>query len=270
MIKVTLSAKQKVEEYNNKVTDFHTLKLDSLKEAIALKINDKLYDLSHKIESNTEVEVIQFSDEIALDIIRHDAAHIMAQAVKELFPSIQVIIDSTTEDGFYYDFSTDCTFTTSDLFLIEKKMEEIIKDDYKFIRKVWSRKQAIDFFNSIGEKYKIDIISYISTNEDLTIYKQGNFVDLCRGPHSPSTGKVKAFKLMKVAGVYWRGDSNGPMLQRIYGTAWRSQNELNTYLKRLEEVGKRDHRKIARDMDLFHIQEEAIGQVFWHEQGYIL
>ncbi|QKX01564.1 threonine--tRNA ligase [Wolbachia endosymbiont of Cruorifilaria tuberocauda] len=270
MIKVTFSAGKEVGKYNSKVTGFDILQLDILKEAIALRVNGELYDLSREIESNAEVEVIQFGDEIALDIIRHDAAHIMAQAVKELFCNTQTAVGITTKDGFYYDFATDCTFTMDDLSKIEKRMEEIIKGDCRFIREVWTHKEAIDFFSSVGERYKVDIISFIPKSEDITVYRQGNFIDLCRGPHSPSTGRVKAFKLMKVAGVHWRGDSHGPILQRIYGTAWRDKGELNAYLKRLEEAEKRDHRRIAKDMDLFHIQEEAAGQVFWHEQGCIL
>ncbi|CCF78023.1 threonyl-tRNA synthetase [Wolbachia endosymbiont of Onchocerca ochengi] len=270
MIKVTFSAGQKIEKYSSKITIFDILQLGLLGEAIALRINGELYDLSHAIEPDVEIEIIQFSDEVALDIIRHDAAHIMAQAVKELFPNTQVAIGPTIKDGFYYDFAIGRTFTTGDLATIEKKMEGIIKSNYRFVREVWTRKQAIDFFSNIGEKYKVDIISCIPESEDLTVYRQGDFVDLCRGPHSPSTGMVKAFKLMKVAGAYWRGDSNSPILQRIYGTAWRNKDELNAYLGRLEEAEKRDHRKIAKDMDLFHIQEEAVGQIFWHEQGYIL
>ena len=270
MVKITFLAEKRTEEYSNKVTGFEILQPDLLKEVIALKVNGELYDLSRKIECDAEVELIRASDEIGLDIIRHDAAHIMAQAVKELFSEIQVTIGPTIQNGFYYDFAINRAFTTNDLAAIEKKMKEIIKSNHKFVREVWSRKQAIDFFDSIGEKYKVEIISSIPENENLTVYRQGDFADLCRGPHSPSTGRVKAFKLMKVAGAYWRGDSKRPMLQRIYGTAWRNKDELNDYLKYLEEAEKRDHRKIAKDMSLFHIQEEATGQIFWHEQGYTL
>ncbi|TVS91321.1 threonine--tRNA ligase [Wolbachia pipientis] len=270
MIKVTFSTEQKVKEYSGIVTSFDILQPDALKEAVALKVNGELYDLSREIESDAEIEVIQLSDEAGLDIIRHDAAHIMAQAVKELFPNTQITIGPTIQDGFYYDFATSRAFTTDDLTTIEKKMKEIVKSNHRFVREVWTRKQAIDFFSGIGEKYKVDIISSIPESENLTVYRQGDFVDLCRGPHSPSTSRVKAFKLMKVAGAYWRGDAKGPILQRIYGTAWRNQDELNAYLECLKEAEKRDHRKIAKDMDLFHIQEEAVGQVFWHEQGYIL
>ncbi len=270
MVRITFSTEQKVKEYSGKVTGFDILEPDALKEAIAFKVNGELHDLSREIEADAEIEVIQLSDEAGLDIIRHDAAHIMAQAVKELFPNTQITIGPTIQDGFYYDFATDRTFTTDDLTAIEKKMKEIVKSNHRFVREVWTRKQAIDFFSGIGEKYKVDIISSIPEGENLTVYRQGDFIDLCRGPHSPSTGRVKAFKLMKVAGAYWRGDAKGPMLQRIYGTAWRNKDELNAYLECLKEAEKRDHRKIAKDMDLFHIQEEAVGQVFWHEQGYIL
>ncbi|WP_341808155.1 threonine--tRNA ligase [Wolbachia endosymbiont (group E) of Neria commutata] len=270
MIKITFPAEKRIEEYDDKVAGFDILHNDILKEAIALKVNGELYDLSRAIEFDAEVEVIKINDEIGLDIIRHDAAHIMAQAVKELFSGVQVTIGPTIQDGFYYDFATDRAFTPDDLTAIEKKMKEIIKSNHKFIREVWTRKQAIDFFSSISEKYKVEIISSIPEDQDLTVYKQGDFIDLCRGPHSPSTGRVKAFKLMKIAGAYWRGDSKGPMLQRIYGTAWRNKDELNAYVTRLEEAEKRDHRKIAKEMDLFHIQEEAVGQIFWHEQGYTL
>ncbi|MDD9331457.1 MAG: threonine--tRNA ligase [Wolbachia sp.] len=268
MIKITFPAEKKAEEYSDKVTGFDILQPDALKEAIALKVNGELYDLSRTIESDANIEVIRVGDELGLDIIRHDASHIMAQAVKELFSSVQVTIGPTIQYGFYYDFATERGFTPDDLIAIEKKMKEIIKNNHKFIREVWSRNQAIDFFNSIGEKYKVEIISSIPEDQDLTFYRQGDFVDLCRGPHSPSTGRVKAFKLMKIAGAYWRGDAKGPMLQRIYGTAWRNKDELNAYIERLKEAEKRDHRKIAKDMDLFHIQDEAVGQIFWHEQGY--
>jgi threonyl-tRNA synthetase len=270
MIKITFPIEKRIERYDSKVTGFDILHNDVLKEAIALKVNDELYDLSRTIEFDSEIEVIRVNDELGLDIIRHDAAHIMAQAVKELFSGVQVTIGPTIQDGFYYDFAIDRSFTPGDLTAIEKKMKEIIKSNHKFIREIWTRKQAIDFFSSIGEKYKVEIISSIPEDQNLTVYKQGDFIDLCRGPHSPSTGRVKAFKLMKVAGAYWRGDSKGPMLQRIYGMAWRNKDESNSYIARLEEAEKRDHRKIAKEMDLFHIQEEAVGQIFWHEQGYTL
>ncbi len=272
MIEITFANEKRKEKYPYNVTGFDILSPDVLKKAVALKsvTENRLYDLSYEIKHDTEIEVIYADDEAGLDIIRHDTAHVMAQAVKELFPSVQVVIGPTIENGFYYDFATDRAFTTNDFTIIEKRMSEIIKSDHKFMREVWDREQAIDFFNNRDEKYKVEILSSIPVGESITIYKQGNFIDLCRGPHSPSTGKIKAFKLMKVAGAYWRGDSKGPMLQRIYGTVWRNNDELKSYLARLEEAEKRDHRKIAKEMDLFHIQEEAVGQIFWHEQGYIL
>ena len=261
MIKVTFLAEQKVKEYSGKVTGFDILQPDALREAIAFKVNGELYDLSREIESDTEIEVIQLSDEAGLDIIRHDAAHIMAQAVKELFPNTQITIGPTIQDGFYYDFATDRAFTTDDLAAIEK-MKEIIKSNHRFVREVWTRKQAIDFFSGIGEKYKVEIISSIPESENLTVYRQGDFVDLCRGPHSPSTGRVKAFKLMKVAGAYWRGDAKGPMLQRIYGTAWRNKDELNTYLKYLEEAENATIAKLPRIWIYFTSKKKLSGRFF--------
>lgn len=271
MINITLL--DKTQQYKNEISGFELLKESGLKnKAIALKVNGNLCDLSCVIGCDAKVEVITLQDREGLDILRHDAAHIMAQAVKELFPKVQITIGPTIEDGFYYDFALELgkSFSSEDLVTIEEKMQEIIKSNYKFIREVWTREDAINFFQNQGENYKVEIISSIPEGEKLTVYKQGDFVDLCRGPHSPSTGRVKAFKLMKVAGAYWRGDSNRSMLQRIYGTAWRDKSELKEYLARLEEAEKRDHRKIAKDMDLFHIQDEAKGQVFWHENGLVL
>lgn len=271
MINITLL--DKTQQYENEVSGFELLKESEVKnKAIALKVNGDLCDLSCAINCDAEVGVITAQDQEGLDILRHDAAHIMAQAVKELFPAVQITIGPTIEDGFYYDFALEPgkSFSSEDLATIEGKMQEIIKFNYKFIREIWTREDAINFFQGHGENYKVEIISSIPESEKLTVYRQGSFVDLCRGPHSPSTGRVKAFKLMKVAGAYWRGDSNKPMLQRIYGTAWRDKNELQEYLTRLEEAEKRDHRKIAKDMDLFHIQDEAKGQVFWHENGLVL
>ncbi|GHM58369.1 MAG: threonine--tRNA ligase [Candidatus Mesenet longicola] len=271
MINVTLL--DRTQQYENEISGFELLKGSEFKnKAIALKVNGNLCDLSCAINYDAKVEVITVQDQEGLDILRHDAAHIMAQAVKELFPEVQITIGPTIEDGFYYDFALELgkSFSSEDLVTIERKMQEIIKSNYKFIREIWTREDAINFFQGRGENYKVEIISNIPESEKLTVYRQGSFVDLCRGPHSPSTGRVKAFKLMKVAGAYWRGDSNKPMLQRIYGTAWRDKNELQEYLTRLEEAEKRDHRKIAKDMDLFHIQDEAKGQVFWHENGLVL
>ncbi|WP_339045810.1 threonine--tRNA ligase [Candidatus Mesenet endosymbiont of Agriotes lineatus] len=270
---ISITFLYKTQQYENEISGFELLKESEIKnKAIALKVNGNLCDLSCAIDCDARVEVITAQDQEGLDILRHDAAHIMAQAVKELFSEVQITIGPTIEDGFYYDFALEPgkSFSSEDLLAIEEKMQEIIKSNYKFIREVWTREDAINFFQGQGENYKVKIISSIPESEKLTVYRQGSFVDLCRGPHSPSTGRVKAFKLMKVAGAYWRGDSNKPMLQRIYGTAWRDKSELKEYLTRLEEAEKRDHRKVAKDMDLFHIQDEAKGQIFWHENGLIL
>ena len=205
-----------------------------------------------------------------MDIIRHDAAHIMAQAVKQLYPEVQVTIGPAIENGFYYDFARDKPFTPDDLVKIEDRMRQISKDNHPFIRKTLARDEAIDFFNKMGEKYKAQIIADIPSQEQISLYYQGDFVDLCRGPHAPSTGHIKHFKLMKVAGAYWRGDSKNEMLQRIYGTAWHSKEALEDYLYMLEEAEKRDHRKLGKQLDLFHIQDEAAGSVFWHNNGWII
>ena len=239
--------------------------------ALAIKVNGELRDLSRTIESDAKIEIITPKSGLdALEVIRHDAAHIMAQAVKELFPETQVTIGPAIENGFFYDFSRKTPFHLDDLEKIEKKMQEIVKRDEKLVREVWKRDDAVKFFNSIGEKYKAEIIASIPSNEDISLYRQGDFIDLCRGPHAPSTSYIKYFKLMKLAGAYWRGDSKNEMLQRIYGTAWESKESLENYLKMLEEAEKRDHRKIGRVMDLFHIQEEAVGSVFWHPKGWIV
>jgi len=241
------------------------------KNALAIKINDEIKDLSSPIFQDCDVEIITAkSGKIALDIIRHDAAHLMAQAVKELYPNTQVTIGPAIENGFYYDFSRKESFTPQDLEVIENKMREISKKDQPLSREEWERDDAIDFFNKAGEKYKAEIISQIPKDQKITLYRQGNFIDLCRGPHAPSTGHIKYFKLMKLAGAYWRGDANNEMLQRIYGTAWESKESLDEYLEMLEEAQKRDHRKIGRELDLFHIQEEAVGSVFWHNNGYVI
>ncbi|WDM85739.1 threonine--tRNA ligase [Ehrlichia sp. JZT12] len=240
------------------------------KKAIALKINGELYDLSREITENCSFEIITIDSEEGLEIIRHDTAHIMAQAVKEIFPNTQVTIGPTIKDGFYYDFATSHNFSSDDLEIIEKKMTEIINKNENFIREVWSREKAINFFSSIGEDYKVKIISKIPSNENITVYKQGNFIDLCRGPHAPSTKTSKAFKLTKVSGSYWEGNSSNAKLQRIYGTAWRNENELKSYLNNLIEIEKRDHRKIGKELELFHIQNEALGQIFWHAKGWTI
>ena len=241
------------------------------KEAIAFSINDEINDLSRKVEKDSRIKILKRNDEEALSLIRHDCAHVMAEAVQNLFPCTQVTIGPAIENGFYYDFARKVPFTTEDLPKIEKKMHEIVNQGEQFIREVWSREEAIKYFSEKGEKYKAELISDLPNDEIISIYKQGNWLDLCRGPHMPSTKHVgKAFKLLKVAGAYWRGDSNNTMLTRIYGTAWRNEKELSQYLEQLEEAEKRDHRKLGKEMDLFHFQEEAPGAVFWHAKGWKL
>ena len=241
------------------------------KESIAFKANDEIQDLSRIIDKDIAVEILKKNSYEALDIIRHDCAHVMAEAVQELFPGTQVTIGPSIENGFYYDFARENPFTTNDLSKIEKKMGEIINRGEKFEREIWSRDEALKFFSTKGEKYKAELINDLPENETITIYKQGEWLDLCKGPHMPSTKYIgKAFKLMKVAGAYWRGDSNNTMLTRIYGTAWRNEKELNEYLNQLEEAEKRDHRKLGKEMDFFHFQEEAPGAVFWHPKGWSL
>ncbi|MFT5703317.1 MAG: threonyl-tRNA synthetase [Rickettsiales bacterium] len=240
------------------------------KASLAVKINDELWDMSRAIEADSRMELITAKSPEALEIIRHDAAHLMAEAVKELFPEVQVTIGPAIENGFYYDFATKTPFALEDLAKIEKKMHEISKNGEKITREVWNRDEAVKFFEDAGEKYKAEIISSIPADQNITLYRQGNFIDLCRGPHLPSTSYVKHFKLMKLAGAYWRGDSNNEMLQRIYGTAWESKESLEKYLTMLEEAELRDHRKLGKELDLFHTQEEAAGSVFWHPNGYII
>ena len=240
------------------------------KAALAGKLGGQLVDTSHVIDQDVELAIITSRDEDALELMRHDAAHVMAQAVQELYPGTQVTIGPAIEDGFYYDFSRDEAFTPEDLSAIEKRMHEIVNRDLKIEREVWDRDQAVKLFAGIGETYKVEIINdVIPEGEEVSVYRQGDWFDVCRGPHLPSTGKLgKGFKLMKLAGAYWRGNSNNPMLQRIYGTAWRDKKELNAYLERLEEAEKRDHRKLGKVMDLYHTQEEAPGMVFWHDHGW--
>ena len=241
------------------------------KEAIAFKVNDEIQDLSHCVEKDAQVEIIKKDNDAALGIIRHDCAHVMAEAVQALFPNTQVTIGPAIENGFYYDFAKEEPFTVNDFNKIEKKMLEIITQGKNFTREVWTRDQAINFFSKKGENYKTELINDLDADETITIYKQGEWLDLCKGPHMPSTKYIgKAFKLMKVAGAYWRGDSNNPMLTRIYGTAWRNEKELAEYLNQLEEAEKRDHRKLGKEMNLFHFQEEAPGAVFWHPKGWEL
>ncbi len=238
------------------------------KAALAGKIDDHLYDTSHVVDQDTHLSIITERDDEGLDIIRHSTAHLLAQAVKELFPRAQVTIGPVIENGFYYDFSYEESFTPDDLEAIEKKMLELTRQNIKVERSVMPREEAIGFFHNMGEEYKAEIIEDIPHGEVLSLYRQGDFIDLCRGPHVPSTGKIKAFKLMKIAGAYWRGNSDNEMLQRIYGTAWTDKKALKAYLKRLEEAEKRDHRRIGKRMNLFHTQEEAPGMVFWHERGW--
>jgi len=240
------------------------------KATLAGKVNGKLVDASTLIEQDSTLQIISTRDEEGVDVIRHSTAHLLAQAVKELFPTAQVTIGPVIENGFYYDFAYERPFTPEDLAAIEKKMQQLADQDFAIKRSLLSRDAAVKFFRDQGEAYKAEIIESIPANEDLSLYEQGGFTDLCRGPHVPSTGKLKAFKLMKIAGAYWRGNSNNEMLQRIYGTAWGDKKELQAYLHRLEEAEKRDHRKLAKTLDLFHSQEEAPGMVFWHEKGWAI
>ena len=238
--------------------------------AIGGKVEGLLVDLSFVIERDVNLSIITSKNAEGLDIIRHSTAHLLAHAVKELFPDAQVTIGPVIDNGFYYDFSYKRSFTPEDLVVIEKKMLDIVKQDLPVIKATMSRSDAINFFKKQGEKYKAEIIQSIPNDEDLTVYTQGTFSDLCRGPHVPSTGKLKVFKLMKVAGAYWRGDSNNEMLQRIYGTAWASKEELNEYLHKIEEAEKRDHRKLGKQLNLFHMQDSSPGMVFWHPKGWSL
>jgi len=241
------------------------------KKALALKVDGELTDLSLPLDKDARVEIITANTADGLEIMRHDCAHIMAEAVQELFPGTQVTIGPVIENGFFYDFARDEPFSSDDLETIENKMKEIVDRNEPIVREVWDRDDAIAHFLEIGEAYKAEIIGSIPAGEDVTVYRQGTWKDLCRGPHLPSTGKLgKAFKLTKLAGAYWRGDSNNPMLQRIYGTCWSTEAELQDYLTMIEEAEKRDHRRIGKEMDLFHFQEEAQGMVFWHEKGWTL
>ena len=241
------------------------------KEAVAVKVDDQLWDLTRPIDTDVAFEVIKRPSEVGLDILRHDAAHVFAEAVKELYPETQITIGPSIQDGFYYDLYREATFTPDDLKLIEDRMHDIVNRDEAVSREVWKRKEAIEFFKSQGEHFKAEIIQDLPEGDELTVYRQGKFVDLCRGPHLPSTGKLgHAFKLMKLSGAYWRGDQKNQQLQRVYGTAWSTEKDLQDYLFRLEEAEKRDHRRIGKDMDLFHLQEEAIGHVFWHAKGWTL
>ena len=240
------------------------------KAAIAGRTDGKLVDLSHRFEADADLAIVTDKNAEGLEIIRHSTAHLLAHAVKELFPDAQVTIGPVIDNGFYYDFSYKRPFTPEDLQAIEQRMAEIAKREIPVHREVWPRDKAVDFFKGIGEHYKAEIIASIPAGEDVSLYRQGDFIDLCRGPHEPSTGKLKVFKLMKLAGAYWRGDSKNEMLQRVYGTAWTKKDELDAYLHMIEEAEKRDHRKLGRQLDLFHIQDEAPGMVFWHAKGWTL
>jgi len=240
------------------------------KAALAGKVDGKLVDTSFVVDHDAELSIVTDRDPEGLEVLRHSTAHLLAYAVKELFPDAQVTIGPVIEDGFYYDFSYKRPFTPEDLAAIENKMAELAKADEPVVRKLMSRDDAVRYFESIGEHYKAEIIASIPANEEISLYGEGRFTDLCRGPHVPSTGKLKIFKLTKLAGAYWRGDSRNEMLQRIYGTAWTKKDDLDAYLHRIEEAEKRDHRKLGRQLDLFHLQEEAPGMVFWHPKGWTI
>jgi len=260
-------------EFANPVTVFEVaadIGAGLAKAALAGKVDGKEVDTSYTIEQDADLAIITARDEEGLEVIRHSTAHLMAMAVQELFPGAQVTIGPVIEDGFYYDFSYERPFTPEDLEKIEKKMAELAKQNLPVTRSLMSRDEATKMFDEMGEKYKVELLKAVPDAEDLSFYSQGDFIDLCRGPHVPSTGHIKAFKLMKVAGAYWRGDSNNEMLQRIYGTAWGDKKQLKAYLHRLEEAEKRDHRKLGKQLNLFHLQEEAPGMVFWHPNGWTL
>lgn len=240
------------------------------KAALAGRVDGKLVDTSFLIEGDAQLAIVTDRDVDGLDMIRHSTAHLLAYAVKELFPDAQVTIGPVIDNGFYYDFSYKRPFTPEDLAAIEQRMTELSKKDIPVSREVWQRDKAVDFFKSIGEHYKAEIIASIPADQDVSLYREGEFIDLCRGPHVPSTGKLKVFKLMKVAGAYWRGDAKNEMLQRIYGTAWAKKDEQDAYLHMLEEAEKRDHRRLGKQLDLFHMQEEAPGMVFWHPKGWVV
>ena len=272
MIEVTLPDGSK-REFNSPVTVGDvaaSIGAGLARAALAGKVNGKLVDLSHPITENSTVSIVTDKDPEGLEIIRHSTSHLMAQAVKELYPQAQITIGPVIENGFYYDFSLPKHLTNEDLPLIEKKMEEIVKRDLPIVREEMDRDEAVKYFNSIGEHYKAEIIGSIPAGETISLYRQGDYVDLCRGPHVPSTGRLRVHKLMKLAGAYWRGDSKNEMLQRIYGTAWAKKDDMAAYLHMLEEAEKRDHRHLGKELDLFHFQEEAPGLIFWHARGWAL
>ena len=261
-----------VRQFENAVTGMEVATSISeglAKKAMAVKVNGEAWDLSRQITEDAEVAIIvrDKADPEALEIIRHDCAHVLAEAVQELFPGTQVSIGPAIENGFYYDFYRDEPFRPEDLETIEAKMAEIIDRGESFTREVWDRETAIAHFSEQGEKFKVELVQDLPQDETITIYKQGTWTDLCRGPHAPTTKYIgKAFKLQRVSGAYWRGDSKREQMQRIYGTAWENPKQLKAYLMQLEEAAKRDHRKLGREMELFHIQEEATGSIFWHQK----
>ena len=272
MIEVTLPDGSK-REFNSPVTVGDvaaSIGAGLARAALAGKVNGKLVDLSHPITENSTVSIVTDKDPEGLEIIRHSTSHLMAQAVKELYPQAQITIGPVIENGFYYDFSLPKHLTNEDLPLIEKKMDEIVKRDLPIVREEMDRDEAVKYFNSIGEHYKAEIIGSIPAGETISLYRQGDYVDLCRGPHVPSTGRLRVHKLMKLAGAYWRGDSKNEMQQRIYGTAWAKKDDMAAYLYMLEEAEKRDHRRLGKELDLFHFQEEAPGLIFWHARGWAL
>lgn len=260
-----------VREFDGPVSGFDVAKSISsslAKKSFAIIVNGEVRDLAREIDTNATIEIVTKGHKEVLPLIRHDCAHVMAEAVQELYPDTQVTIGPSIENGFYYDFARETPFTPDDLVKIEKQMHKIVERNEPIVREVWDRNEAIKFFLEKGENYKAEIIRDLPESETITCYRQGDFIDLCRGPHAPSTGKIgKSFKLMKVAGAYWRGNSDNAMLQRIYGTCWESKEDLDAYLHMLEEAEKRDHRRLGREMDLFHMQEEAQGSVFWHDKG---
>ena len=272
MVAITLADKS-VRNFDGEIDGFilaENISKSLAKIALAMKVNGLEVDLAHKITEDSTVEIITPNTPEGLEIIRHDAAHIFAQAVKELYKDAQITIGPAIEDGFYYDVAREKAFTPEDLVALETRMHEIVKRNQPITREIWDRDEAVKFFKSIGEFYKAEIIESIPAGEKISLYRQGDFIDLCRGPHAPSTGYKKVFKLLKLAGAYWRGDSRNAMLQRIYGTAWADEKQMQDYLTRIEEAEKRDHRKLGKELDLFHMQEEAVGQVFWHDKGWTL
>ena len=239
------------------------------KEAVCVRVDTELWDLTRPIEKDASLQIITKKHDDGLELLRHDAAHVLAEAVKELYPECQITIGPAIENGFYYDIYREESFCLDDLEKIEARMKEIVARDEAITREVWNRDDAVKLFRDMGEEFKAEIIEDLPADQTITLYRQGDFIDLCRGPHLPSTGKLgTSFKLMKLAGAYWRGDSNNPMLQRIYGTAWANDKQLKEYLIRLEEAEKRDHRRLGKEMDLFHFQEESIGGCFWHPKGW--